>query len=58
MKINTNILKEINKQLQENYISPCYSDVIIERIDNDQYLWKQIRYAIDFAIGEELKSTK
>lgn len=49
------ILKEINKLLNKYGVSNHFDKVIYDRIKNNEYLKKMIRFEIEFAINEELK---
>lgn len=54
MKIGINIFEEIKKQVRDNNMSEEFVEFVIERIDNDSYLWEQIQEAIEYAIEAEL----
>ena len=49
------ILKEINKSLNKYKVSNHFDKVIYDKIKNNEYLRKMIRFEIEFAINEELK---
>ncbi len=53
MKIGINIFEEIKKQVRDNNMSEEFVELVIERIDNDSYLWEQIQEAIEYAIEAE-----
>jgi hypothetical protein len=48
-----NIYLEIKSQVKENNLDERYVDVVAERLDNDDYLFEQIKTAIDYAIEAE-----
>jgi hypothetical protein len=53
MEIGINIFEEIKKQVRDNNMSEEFVEFVIERIDNDSYLWEQIQEAIEYAIEAE-----
>tara|TARA_A100001011_G_scaffold396311_2_gene493825 strand:+ start:878 stop:1066 length:189 start_codon:yes stop_codon:yes gene_type:complete len=53
MRIGIDIFEEIKKQVRENNMSEEFVELVIERIDNDSYLWEQIQEAIKYAIEAE-----
>jgi uncharacterized protein YllA (UPF0747 family) len=58
MNIGTHISDEIETQLEEKNLSLELMKFIVERIENDEYLWEQIRDAIDYAIEQEVRFNK
>ena len=55
MNIGTYIYDEIKTQLEEENLNLELMKLIVERIENDEYLWEQIRDAIGYAIEKEVK---
>ena len=53
------IYPQIKCQVEENNMDERYVDLIQERLDNDEYLWDHIKYAIknaiDYAIEAEIE---
>ena len=55
MNIGINTFDEIKRQLKEKNINLDIIEFIVERVDNDDYLWEQIQDAIGYAIEQEVK---
>ncbi len=55
MNIGINTFDEIRKQLKEKNLNLELIEFIVERIDNDDYLWEQIQDAIEYAIEQEVR---
>ena len=55
MNIGINTFDEIKKQLKEKNINLELIEFIVERIENDEYLWEQIQDAIGYAIEQEVR---
>ena len=55
MNIGINTFDEIKKQLKEKNLNLDLIEFIVERIENDEYLWEQIQDAIGYAIEQEVK---
>ena len=55
MNIGINTFDEIKRQLKENNVNYELIEFIVERVDNDEYLWEQIQDAIGYAIEQEVK---
>ena len=55
MNIGINTFDEIRKQLKEKNLNLDLIEFIVERIENDEYLWEQIQDAIGYAIEQEVK---
>ena len=55
MNIGINTFDEIKKQLKEKNLSLDLIEFIVERIENDEYLWEKIQDAIEYAIEQEVK---
>lgn len=55
MNIAINTFDEIRKQLKEKNLNLELIEFIVERIENDEYLWEQIQDAIEYAIEQEVK---
>ena len=55
MNIGINTFDEIKRQLKEKNINLELIEFIVERIENDEYLWEQIQDAIEYAIEQEVK---
>jgi len=55
MNIGINTFDEIKRQLKEKNLNLDIIEFIVERIDNDDYLWEQIQDAIEYAIEQEVK---
>ena len=55
MNIGINTFDEIKRQLKEKNINLELIEFIVERIENDEYLWEQIQDAIGYAIEQEVK---
>lgn len=55
MNIGINTFDEIKRQLKEKNINLELIEFIVERVDNDDYLWEQIQDAIGYAIEQEVK---
>jgi len=47
------IYPQIKAQVSENNMDERYVDLIQERLDNDEYLWDDIKDAINYAIEVE-----
>ena len=55
MNIGINTFDEIKRQLKEKNVNYELIEFIVERVDNDEYLWEQIQDAIGYAIEQEVK---
>lgn len=55
MNIGINTFDEIKRQLKEKNINLELIEFIVERIENDEYLWEQIQDAIGYAIEQEVR---
>ena len=55
MNIGISTFDEIKKQLKEKNLSLDLIEFIVERIENDEYLWEKIQDAIEYAIEQEVK---
>ena len=55
MNIAINTFDEIKRQLKEKNLNLDLIEFIVERVDNDDYLWEQIQDAIGYAIEQEVK---
>ena len=55
MNIGINTFDEIKRQLKEKNLNLDLIEFIVERIENDEYLWEQIQDAIEYAIEQEVK---
>ena len=55
MNIGINTFDEIKRQLKEKNLNLDLIEFIVERIENDEYLWEQIQDAIGYAIEQEVK---
>ena len=55
MNIGINTFDEIRKQLKEKNLNLDLIEFIVERIENDEYLWEQIQDAIEYAIEQEVR---
>jgi len=55
MNIAINTFDEIKRQLKEKNLNLDLIEFIVERIENDEYLWEQIQDAIDYAIEQEVR---
>ena len=55
MNIGINTFDEIRKQLKQKNLNLDLIEFIVERVDNDDYLWEQIQDAIEYAIEQEVK---
>jgi len=55
MNIAINTFDEIKRQLKEKNLNLDLIEFIVERIENDEYLWEQIQDAIGYAIEQEVK---
>ena len=55
MNIGINTFDEIKRQLKEKNLNLDLIEFIVERIENDEYLWEQIQDAIEYAIEQEVR---
>ena len=55
MNIAINTFDEIKRQLKEKNLNLDLIEFIVERIENDEYLWEQIQDAIEYAIEQEVR---
>ena len=55
MNIGINTFDEIKRQLKEKNLNLDLIEFIVERIENDEYLWEQIQDAIGYAIEQEVR---
>ena len=56
MNLGINTFDEVKKQVKEDNLNPELIEFVINRIDKDKFLKRQIEYAIKRAIFEEIKS--
>lgn len=56
MNLGINTFDEVKKQVKEDNLNPELIEFVIDRIDKDKFLKRQIEYAIKRAIFEEIKS--
>ena len=52
------IYPQIKCKVEEKRMHKRYIDIIQKRLDNDEYLWDQIKEAIDYAIEGEARYNK
>jgi hypothetical protein len=55
MNIGINTFDEIKRQLKEKNLNLDLIEFIVERIENDEYLWERIQDAIEYAIEQEVR---
>ena len=55
MNIGINTFDEIKRQLKEKNLNLDLIEFIVERIENDEYLWEQIQDSIEYAIEQEVR---
>jgi hypothetical protein len=55
MNIGINTFDEIKRQLKEKNLNLDLIEFIVERIENDEYLWEKIQDAIEYAIEQEVR---
>lgn len=55
MNIGINTFDEIKRQLKEKNLNLDLIEFIVERVDNDKYLWEQIQDAVEYAIEQEVR---
>ena len=56
MNLGINTFDEVKKQVKEDNLNPELIEFVIDRIDKDKFLKRQIEYAIQRAIFEEISS--
>jgi hypothetical protein len=56
MNLGINTFDEVRRQVKEDNLNPELIEFVINRIDKDKFLQRQIEYAIKRAIFEEIKS--
>ena len=56
MNLGINTFDEVKKQIKEDNLNPELIEFVIDRIEKDKFLKRQIEYAIKRAIFEEIKS--
>lgn len=56
MNLGINTFDEVRRQVKEDNLNPELIEFVIDRIDKDKFLKRQIEYAIKRAIFEEIKS--
>ncbi len=56
MNLGINTFDEVRRQVKEDKLNPELIEFVIDRIDKDKFLQRQIEYAIKRAIFKEIKS--
>jgi SOS response regulatory protein OraA/RecX len=56
MNLGINTFDEVRRQVKEDNLNPELIEFVIDRIDKDKFLQRQIEYAIKRAIFKEIKS--